>query len=494
MAQVTVSLSSKIQPETGRSELLIRFYAKAFNLRAKTEIFITPEHFAYFVDVKKCIKLGVMIPKTDAITLEESEKFGIPLRDSGKIIIKERIETEDVRYHKEQAKRLEELKQLIIDTFEEDTAAVKGKWLKRLIERFNHPERYLSKEAKEKQISFFERFEECITKGNDSHGKKRSPITQNNWKVVERALKRYELFMQLSNKKKTFHWNLDTVDKDTIDDFESFLRNEYALLEDYPQIFEKIPYTTDTNRRSPKPKPRGNNTICALFNKLRAFFNWCIKKGYTTNQPFREYDGIKDEIYGTPYYPTLEERNRIADFDLSAYPALEVQRDIFIFQCLIGCRVSDLMRLTPQSIANDIISYIPRKTKGNKPLTVNVPLNSRAQELVSKYKGVDKQGRLFPFISSQRYNEDIKKIFKLCGVTRMVSVLNPVTGEEEKKSIDSVASSHMARRCFVGTLYEKGAGADKISSMSGHSYNSKAFQRYREVSEDMKRELVNLID
>ena len=50
-----------------------------------------------------------------------------------------------------------------------------------------------------------------------------------------------------------------------------------------------------------------------------------------------------------------------------------------------------------------------------------------------KSQGVDKQGRIFPFISDQKYNDAIKEIFRICGVTRIVTVLNPVTSEEEKK-------------------------------------------------------------
>lgn len=117
------------------------------------------------------------------------------------------------------------------------------------------------------------------------------------------------------------------------------MRNEYLLLEKYPKIFEAIPENTD--KRAPKkPKPRGNNTNCALFNKLRAFFNWCNENHITENRPFLGYRGVTVEKYGTPYYITQEERNQIAEFDLSAYPALEVQRDIFIFQCLIGCLIA----------------------------------------------------------------------------------------------------------------------------------------------------------
>ena len=114
--------------------------------------------------------------------------------------------------------------------------------------------------------------------------------------------------------------------------------------------------------------------------------------------------------------------------------------------------------------------------------------------LIGKYAGVDTKGRLFPFISPQKYNDDIKDIFRLCGVTRLVTVIDSVTGKETQRPINEVASSHMARRCFVGNLYKKVKDPNLIASMSGHAEGSRAFARYREIDDEVKKEVVSLID
>ena len=216
----------------------------------------------------------------------------------------------------------------------------------------------------------------------------------------------------------------------------------------------------------------------------------------TFNGRIAKYNGKTTEVYGTPYYITLEARDKIAGYDLSANPSLEAQRDIFIFQCLIGCRVSDLMAMTPGSIINGAIEYMLQKTKGERPQVVRVPLNAIAKALVEKYAGSDDlmNGKLFPFISSQKYNVEIKKIFTTCGVNRMVTVLNPTTGAEEKRPMNEIASSHLARRTFIGNLYKKVKAPNLVGSLSGHKEGSKAFARYRDIDEDMKKELVNLLD
>ena len=374
-----------------------------------------------------------------------------------------------------------ERKKLLLSIYD-STPNITSDGLEQLIDEQIHPEKY-----QKQRDDFFFIMETYLQK------KKLSEVREKNFRVLVRALQRYELFVS-AYERKEFKLELDKVNSETIDDIESFLRNEHNLYNEYPDIYKEFPAIANTKRKSVKPQPRGNNTICALFNKLRAFYNWCNQQGITDNRPFEKYSGITTEKYGTPFYLTLNERNFIADYDLSTHPKLAIQRDIFIFQCLIGCRISDLLKMTPENIINEAVEYIPHKTKDERPVVVRVPLNERAKVLIDKYKGVDSKGKLFPFISAQKYNDDIKDIFRLCGITRLVTVLNPTTGKEEKKPINEVASSHMARRTFVGNLYKKVKDPNLVGSLSGHAEGSKAFARYREIDDDIKKELVNMIE
>nr|DAQ34857.1 MAG TPA: Integrase [Caudoviricetes sp.] len=374
-----------------------------------------------------------------------------------------------------------ERKKLLLSLYA-DTPNITSNQLEQLIDEQVHPEKY-----QKQGDDFFSIMEAYLQK------KKLSEVREKNFRVLIRALQRYELFV-FAYERKEFKLELDKVNSETIEDIESFLRNEHNLYNEYPDIYKEIPAIVNTKRKNTKPQPRGNNTICALFNKLRAFYNWCNQQGITDNHPFEKYNGITTEKYGTPFYLTLDERNLIADYDLSAHPQLAVQRDIFIFQCLIGCRVSDLLKMTLENIINEAVEYIPHKTKDERPVVVRVPLNERAKSLIDKYKGADSKGKLFPFISAQKYNDDIKDILRLCGITRLVTVLNPTTSKEEKKPINEVASSHMARRTFVGNLYKKVKDPNLVGSLSGHAEGSKAFARYREIDDDIKKELVNMIE
>jgi hypothetical protein len=116
-----------------------------------------------------------------------------------------------------------------------------------------------------------------------------------------------------------------------------------------------------------------------------------------------------------------------------------------------------------------------------------------AKAILEKYKDLPGE-RLLPFIASQNYNYAIKDIVKKADITRLVTTLDPLTRKEVKRPIYEVASSHMARRTFIGNIYKQVKDQHLVSSLTGHSDNSRAFVRYRNIDIDMKQELVNILD
>lgn len=338
----------------------------------------------------------------------------------------------------------------------------------------------------EDKLSIFDAFKEYMA------NKKVSEVRKARYKVVYRSLYRFEQYQKMFKGKK-FTIGLQAFSVDDAKDFEKFLRDEYEICKKYPTIYAKDPLESESQRKLPMPVQRGDNVIVNLLRCLRAFFHYCMSKSYIMKDPFLGFDGTITERYGTPYYISIEERDIIADYKLKS-EALAVQRDIFIFQTLIGCRVSDMIRLTPNDIIDGIVEYIPRKTMHERATVVRVPLNKRGLAILAKYKGVDPEGRILPFISTQKYNDAIKKIFKECKITRMVTILDPITGKEIKRPINELASSHMARRTFVGNLYKKVKDPNLVSALSGHAEGSAAFARYRQIDDEMKKELISFLD
>lgn len=522
MAKIEFRISKKILTDSGRSEIVIQLSHQHYNMRAKSEVFVNPSFFEFYIDWRKTEKmakdLGIKIERTndETASVEKAKKMGYVLSDCGKIYIRQRVSTPDVLFHREQEKRLESLRNAIINQFEKvihsDKESLTKDWLKDVVDRHNHPENYQDAN-KDKKKTIYEIINEYV---KTPDRKTNQPLAESHakmYRVLSRSIARYSGYVRATdNSRKDFEFDIDKVTRDDIEDFSDYLRHEDELAADKPRIFEKIisEYPEGVEKGHNTIEPRGENTVIKMRARLRSIFHYCILRGYTSNRPF-EGITIGTAKVGTPYYITIDERNQIAETDLKtiwetmpkderqavrmSIDTLIAQRDIFVFQCLIGCRVSDLIKMTEEYIHNGVLVYTPRKTKDEKSESIQarVPLHQKALALIEKYRGVDTKGRLFPFISDQRYNDAIKAVFKMVGVVRKVEVRNARTGENELIPINEVASSHMARRTFIGNTYRKVHDPNLIGKMSGHVEGSKAFARYRKIEDDTLKEVIDLI-
>jgi integrase len=314
--------------------------------------------------------------------------------------------------------------------------------------------------------SFFAMFEKYL------HNK----VSTSKARIVKSVINHWRSYEAYKRTAITF----EAVTVDLLRDFEAYLKTESTRT-------SKVTHET-------KLVPKGRNTIHTILKISRAFWRYATgdlkQQGIEIHYPFgKDAFEIQGENYGDPIYITIAERDILFNTQLES-EKLQRVRDIFVFQCLIGARVGDLCKLTKANIQNDIISYIPRKTKDNKPIVVNIPLHPKAIEILKRYNLPG--GLLLPFISDQRYNDYIKDLFEKVNFTRLVTRLNPTTGEEEQVRLCDIASSHMARRAFVGNLYGK-VDNGIIGSMSGHTPGSKSFARYYTPNKELQQQAINIL-
>lgn len=477
MAKVYYKLSNKVQ-DNGKSQIIVWLkWSRTFQPQIKSGVYVRSKFFEKHgenggnttgeIKVPKKSKLNFADVQEAKTAYNELQEFTNKLLRLCEVTPPDKLCKE---YMNENVKLLQYIETSCINTFSLEELKRKA-------------------EAEQQRKTFFEYGEMYLNEKKFAYSQVR------NFRAMMRCLHRWENYRQMQGERFTIV--LDSLNADDITNFRDYLKNESEMQNEYPLIFEelliKYPVEITTKHRG-RIEPRGENTIIKLMKRLKAFCLWLNEKGITANKPF---DKVKmgEAVYGVPFYLTLAERNTLADFDMSERPALEAQRDIFIFQCLTGCRVSDLYLLTKANITNNILEYVPVKTKDHKQqVKPRIPLNERALKLISKYEGVDVKGRLFPYISSQKYNDAIKEALRLCGIDRNVPVRNSLTGNTEMKPLYAVASSHMARRTFIGCAYEKVQDPNIIGKMSGHVEGSKAFARYREINDDILKNIINMID
>lgn len=438
----TVYLSLSTMANGAKKQVMVRFSHGKACQRAKSGIFVAPEHWDN-------ITQSVLMPKarlmTDALigTITELREVDAQLR---------------------------ELKNYIIDSFTRDTEApLRSKeWLKDVVHTFRYGE------EKPIPIDYWGAWELFM------HSKPVSETRRKMYYVVYNQLQRFERVKQ--TKSKTFKLSMDEFTPLLLSEFDMFLRTEDTYVDKHPSIYEDIPMVRIK---------RGSNTIASRLSVLRAFCNWAVSKELTTTNPFTKFS-IKPAVYGSPIYISKEERDILYNTQMST-KSLEVVRDIFVLQCMIGCRVGDYFKMTKSNIVDGAIEYIAGKTADDRPLTVRVPLTQKAKDIIAKYPE-NKGNLLMPFISRQKYNDYLKECFKEAGITRLVTIPDTLTGESKQVPICDIASSHMARRAFVGNLYKQVQDPNLIGSMSGHREGSKAFARYRDIDEDLKRKTIDLLE
>lgn len=311
---------------------------------------------------------------------------------------------------------------------------------------------------------------------------------QKQFQVLKRIFQRYELYARaMKPHAKSYTIDLETFTVEDLEDMWEFVLNEHSILEQYPDIYAEFP-----DKKQPKPGVRSINTVSGIFKRIRAFFKWCLDNGYMSADLFKEFH-IEAELYGTPIILTSDEVKQIWQDDLSDNKYLEQQRDVFIFQCNVGCRVGDLLKFTKKDVFNGTLSYIPSKTMKANGRTVTVPLNAIAKSIVDKYSRSPGE-QLLPFLIAQDYNDAIKLVLHHAKVTRQVVILDPQTRMEKKVSIATIGASHLARRTFTGLLYKQVKDPNLVGSLTGHVEGSRAFARYRNIDEDMKKDLVKLLE
>ena len=392
--------------------------------------------------------------------------------------------TEKAEFNKMVALR----KSQIVDLYNAapDKSALTSDWLKAEMNKLVCPEERTLDDGGE----FFKAYDHFLS----VH--KLSDVRIRNYRVIYRALQRFEVFKRLFGSKK-FRVTFDSMTPDVLHEFDDFLRREYTFFvedkathkwkpkSEYKPIYDAYP-------ESRTPKQRGQNTINDVFTKLRTLFKWAEDQELSRTNPFKHFK-VKECVYGPPIYITVDERKKVYSTDFSFDPALEKQRDIFVFQCLVGCRISDLYRMTKRSIIDGAVEYMPRKTKDGNPVVVRVPLLTATKEILDKYKDLPGDA-ILPLVSQQKYNIAIKKILKHAGIDRTVTWLNPTTGEPEPRPIYEVLSSHSARKAFAGNMYKNVKDPNLVCALTGHKEGSKAFNRYRMIDEETNRQTMSYLE
>ena len=181
---------------------------------------------------------------------------------------------------------------------------------------------------------------------------------------------------------------------------------------------------------------------------LNVVFNMSIRDKITNHNPIRD---IPSEL--KPKRLTAKREFLIKE-ELSLLSETPFKRDnhikeAFLFSCLTGLRVSDLMSITHEQIINGTLKYRQQKSKEEFHY---LPLTKSALEIVESLKKSHKSNLIFwKLPSSTSYsNRQIKDWVKDAGINKNISW-------------------HCGRHTFACLLLEENVSLFTVSKLLGHS-------------------------
>ena len=181
------------------------------------------------------------------------------------------------------------------------------------------------------------------------------------------------------------------------------------------------------------------------------------------------------QVKSTHCYLTIEELIKIEQlWNLS--DSHKRIRDLFLLQAWTGCRLSDVVQLTPDNINDGMLSYTSQKTQ----VYASVPVKPIVREIIDRLPQIDIPNRM-------TYNRVVRELCRKAGLSQKVSLFK--SGKRVAAAKHELVSSHTARRSFATNLYEAGISINKISYMMGHT-ESAMTERYICSNMELNEEVV----
>lgn len=292
--------------------------------------------------------------------------------------------------------------------------------------------------TKEEKITFLDFIDKFIINqkniGNKSKG------TFKNYQTTRNGIAEYLKY------KKTKKLDFEDVNMRFANDFITFLKTERGI--------------------------KSNNTVDSYIKHIKLFMLAAKKEKYHNSSDYTEIKRLRSEVENI--FLTEEDIYQIAQLDLSKVQKLDRVRDIFLIGCSTGLRFSDYINISENQIIkkdNDrlFLSIITRKTKAK----VVIPISPLALSVFEKYNF-----NLPSPITNQKFNEYIKEICQLAGITEMVSIQTGGGLKEGPKY--QFVSTHTARRSFATNAFLNRVPTVSIMRITGHK-TEKEFQNYIKI-------------
>ncbi len=244
---------------------------------------------------------------------------------------------------------------------------------------------------------------------------------------------------------------LEQVDKSFLLGFIDYLRGEYHMR---------------------NGEPLSQKTVFNLIGMFSSSLNYAVSNGKITVNPYNLFESEERVKRGNEHkreYLTIEELKRMIDTPCKH----TVVRQVFLFTCFTGLRVSDVRGLRWRNLSQQDGAYTLGVRMYKTEKMVYVPLSKQAMKWMPE-RG-DKSGDDFVFDPLPKdYNKYIAAWAKAAGITKHIT-------------------HHCGRHTFATMLLSLGVDIYTVSKLLGHA-SLRHTQRYAKIVDRQKDDAVNLAD
>jgi len=184
--------------------------------------------------------------------------------------------------------------------------------------------------------------------------------------------------------------------------------------------------------------------------RLKKIVNYAIKLGYIPTNPMAAYTLEFEPVNKVAL--TLPELERLKKLELHR-ETLEQVRDVFLMQCYTGLSYADIKLLSQKhvSLAENGTYWIHMARQKTK-VSFAIPLLQQALVILQKYAPEERSDKpLFPVLSNQKMNENLKVLQELAGISKNLT-------------------THLARHSFATSVaLSNGVPIETVSRLLGHT-------------------------
>ena len=237
-----------------------------------------------------------------------------------------------------------------------------------------------------------------------------------------------------------------------------------------------------------------DNYVGVTIKQLKTVLGWINReKGLAIGEFYKDFYKWKEDIQIIALQP--EQLNHLiydVSFHHSLSKSLRKSKDLFVFGCTTGLRVSDLFALKKTNLEKLGEAYYIRQQSKKTNTSTKIKLPKYAVEILQRNK--TRGSMLFKSLSIANFNTNIKKIVELAGWDYIHPKMRNKRGKpvaiykDEKRKVHyrfcDLVSSHTMRRTAITTFLNLGMDENDVRRISGHSAGSVEFYKYVKFSQE----------